>query len=101
MSLDFGAWWLADLLADAGSDLPAALAGYNAGIGRPRRWWATHEGRDYDELIELIPFDETRGYVLGIMRNYEMYLRLYREAAPAPEPPHAIDVVTQKVRCLP
>ncbi len=101
VSLDFGAWWLADLLADAGSDLPAALAGYNAGIGRPRRWWATHEGRDYDELIELIPFDETRGSVLGIMRNYEMYLRLYREAAPAPEPPHAIDVVTQKVRCLP
>ncbi len=101
VSLDFGSWYLADLLDDAGRDLAAALAGYNAGISRPRRWWMQYEGRDYDELIELIPFDETRGYVLGIFRNYEMYSRLHGDRQQTPDPPSVFTVLTQKVKCLP
>ncbi|NLH50372.1 MAG: transglycosylase SLT domain-containing protein [Myxococcales bacterium] len=77
VSLDYGCWFMADLMQKSGGDLPAALAGYNAGWGRPKQWWPLHDGRDYDELIELIPFEETRNYVKGITKNYEMYARLY------------------------
>ncbi len=79
VSIDFGCWLLADLKQKTDGDLPAMLSGYNAGYGRPLRWWPLHDGRDYDELVELIPFAETEGYVKAIMRNYEMYLRLYKD----------------------
>jgi soluble lytic murein transglycosylase len=32
---------------------------------------------DWDEFIERLPFEETRGYVKNVLRNYSMYQRLY------------------------
>jgi len=84
VSVDFGCWLLADLKQKTDGDLPAMLSGYNAGYGRPLRWWPLHAGRSYDELVELIPFAETEGYVKAIMRNYEMYLRLYHDGRDHP-----------------
>ncbi len=41
-------------------------------IGAPR---ATY--RDVEEFIESIPFTETREYVQAIVRNVEVYKRVY------------------------
>jgi len=32
---------------------------------------------DPDEFIELIPYQETRGYVRAVLRNRELYRALY------------------------
>jgi soluble lytic murein transglycosylase len=101
-SVDYGCWYLADLLAKLDNDVPATLAGYNAGIGRPRQWWPRFGDRLYDELFELIPIDETRGYVAAIERNIEMYRRLYGDRATIEaERPGAVRLVTQPVKSLP
>ena len=78
-SADFGVWFLARLLTNNDHDVPKALAGYNAGGLRADRWWGANPGRHYDAMLELVGFDETRAYVKTIMRNWEMYQRLYRD----------------------
>ncbi|MCZ7583316.1 MAG: lytic transglycosylase domain-containing protein [Deltaproteobacteria bacterium] len=78
-SVDFGTWYFARAYHGTGGDAPRTLAGYNAGPGRATRWWGQAVGRTYDETIERIPFDETRYYVKIILRNWEMYQRLYRD----------------------
>jgi soluble lytic murein transglycosylase len=53
------------------------LAAYNAGPNRVTEWltWANY--REPAEFVESIPFTETRDYVQAVMRNADMYRRLY------------------------
>jgi soluble lytic murein transglycosylase len=54
-----------------------ALAGYNAGPGRVAQWLQWNDYRDPVEFIESIPILETREYVQAVLRNADMYRRLY------------------------
>ena len=78
-SADFGAWYFKRLMDNNEQDVPKSLTGYNAGGSRADRWWAANPERFYDEMIELIVFTETRNYVKIILRNWEMYQRLYQK----------------------
>ncbi|WP_299530591.1 lytic transglycosylase domain-containing protein [uncultured Herbaspirillum sp.] len=55
-----------------------ATAGYNAGPGRPRSWRATLP-RPVEGAIfaEIIPFNETRGYVKNVMSNATYYAAMF------------------------
>jgi peptidoglycan lytic transglycosylase len=55
-----------------------AIAGYNAGPGRPRQWAAQNGSLEDDEFIEEIPFAETNLYVKLVLRNYWAYKTLYK-----------------------
>ena len=57
--------------------LPRALAAYNAGQSRVRRWSQRSGVDDPEIFIERIPFAETRDYVRIVLRNVEMYRALY------------------------
>jgi soluble lytic murein transglycosylase len=54
-----------------------ALAAYNAGSDRVEDWLGDGKYRDIDEFVESIPFTETREYVQAIMRNANVYRKLY------------------------
>jgi soluble lytic murein transglycosylase len=56
-----------------------ALAGYNAGEHRVRRWNEEAPGLPQDEWIDNIPFPETQNYVKRILGTAEDYRRLYGE----------------------
>jgi soluble lytic murein transglycosylase-like protein len=56
-----------------------ALAGYNAGEHRVRRWNDEAPGLPMDEWIDNIPFPETQNYVKRILGTAEDYRRLYGE----------------------
>jgi soluble lytic murein transglycosylase len=60
-----------------GGAVEQTLAAYNAGPARLAEWrtWATF--REPAEFVETIPFTETRDYVQAVIRNAEMYRRLY------------------------
>jgi soluble lytic murein transglycosylase len=67
-------------LADAlrGWPDPAyALAAYNAGGTRVRRWRRLRGGDDAELFVERIPFVETRDYARIVLRNREFYRTLY------------------------
>ena len=56
-----------------------ALAGYNAGEHRVRRWNDEAPGLPQDEWIDNIPYPETQNYVKRILGTAEDYRRLYGE----------------------
>ena len=54
-----------------------ALAGYNAGEHRVRRWSEEAPGLPQDEWIDNIPYPETQNYVKRILGTADDYRRLY------------------------
>jgi peptidoglycan lytic transglycosylase len=54
-----------------------ALAAYNAGEDRIAAWKAERNYEEIPELVESIPFSETRDYVQIVLRNAEVYRMIY------------------------
>jgi soluble lytic murein transglycosylase len=59
------------------NDLPRALAAYNAGASRVRRWNTRAGASDPELFVERIPYVETRDYVRVVLRNAELYRSLH------------------------
>jgi soluble lytic murein transglycosylase len=76
VSLELGTTHLAGLLSDY-QHVSHALAAYNAGSSRARRWLERGGADDPEIFIERIPFRETRDYVRIVLRNRELYRNLY------------------------
>ena len=77
INLRFGAWYLGDLMSRMQGHRVLAIASYNAGPHRARRWLPRSESLDADIWIETVPFRETRRYlrrVLAYTAVYEMLL---------------------------
>ena len=64
-----------------------ALASYNAGENRVRRWKAERAGIDEDEFIDDIPFPETQNYVKRILGTAQDYRILYGRDGGQPQSP--------------
>jgi soluble lytic murein transglycosylase len=76
-NIRLGTLYFADLRRQFGTT-ESALAAYNAGEDRLASWTA---GQNYPEVaafVDSIPFTETREYVQIVMRNAEIYRKLYR-----------------------
>ena len=56
-----------------------ALAAYNAGSGNVNKWIEEDVIKADGSNIENIPFKETNTYVRKILKDYEMYKKLYDE----------------------
>ena len=54
-----------------------ALAAFDAGEDRIAAWKAERNYEEIPELVESIPFSETRDYVQIVLRNAEMYRLIY------------------------
>ncbi len=77
LNLRLGARELAGLLQRFGAVEPA-LAAYNAGEARARRWWSAWPDRR--RFTEAIPIPETYGYVRRVVFLAEAYRELWPEA---------------------
>jgi soluble lytic murein transglycosylase len=84
LNLDFGTYYLAQLLARYNQRPERALAAYNAGPNRVDAWTAAQPDISAEDFIESIPFFETRHYVATVLSNQAHYRRLYPFAAPTP-----------------
>lgn len=75
VNIHIGSNYLKGLLDDYDGNRIFALAGYNAGPHRVKRWRAVSDEKlDAYAFIEAIPFKETRGYVQNILM-FETYYR--------------------------
>ncbi len=75
-NLTYGIYYFSGLMEEFDGKAEYALAGYNAGPGRARRWAIASSG-DVDIFVEDIPFDETRDYVKKVTAKYRIYTELY------------------------
>jgi soluble lytic murein transglycosylase len=80
LNLHLGAAHLAELLRRFGGRVEPAVAAYNAGVSPVVRWLAHAGADDPDRFIELIPYQETRGYVRSVLRNRVLYRAMYGSA---------------------
>ena len=72
-NLRFGCAYLRKLLKQFNGNIPEALAAYNAGPSRVSQWLSGQSFRDPEEFVESIPFQETRVYVKGVLKDRAVY----------------------------
>jgi soluble lytic murein transglycosylase len=77
-NLKIGAAIFRSMLDHEGGSVEQTLAAYNAGPNRVVQWRTWANFREPAEFVESIPFTETRDYVQAVLRNAEMYRRLYK-----------------------
>ena len=86
INLDYGQARLEQVrdYGPTGGLLPKVIMGYNAGPGMLDQWNTRVKGGD-DPLLfmESIPFWETRGYAVTVLRNYWMYQRNAGQKSPS------------------
>ena len=82
VNIKMGCYYLSQLMKRFDNNKVLALAAYNGGPLRVKRWmnkWSSEIGPDIDidEFIENIPLSETRRYVQKVIKSYYEYKRLY------------------------
>jgi len=77
VNLKIGASIFRSMLDQNGGRLEQTLAEYNAGPNRLTAWLGWSNYREPAEFVESIPFTETRDYVQAVLRNADIYRRLY------------------------
>jgi soluble lytic murein transglycosylase len=88
-NLTLGMHHLADVVNEFDGSYVLALAAYNAGAHRARRWIQDYgDPRDPDvdpiDWVESIPFSETRNYVQRVMENLQVYRSRLNDDAAVP-----------------
>jgi soluble lytic murein transglycosylase len=78
LNLRLGTHYLRSLLDMHNGRWEVTLAAYNAGKSRTDVWQSWYDYREPAEFVETIPFTETRTYVAVVLRNADVYRRLYR-----------------------
>ena len=86
-NIEFGTFYLAELVRRCNGSYLQALLSYNAGITRVRRWlnssineFGSKNNMSSDLFIETVPFEETRGYGKKLVSATVMYEWLYNES---------------------
>jgi soluble lytic murein transglycosylase len=76
-SLRIGINYLRQMLNSFDNKWFLTLAAYNAGPSRAKLWVNWGKFTEPAEFIETIPFQETRGYVQTVLRNADIYRRIW------------------------
>jgi soluble lytic murein transglycosylase len=77
VNLKIGTMIFRDMLDHSRGHAEQTLAAYNAGPMRLAEWVTWNSPHEPAEFVESIPFTETREYVQAVLRNADMYRRLY------------------------
>ncbi len=99
-NVQLGSHYLKALLRNWDNNFVLALAGYNAGEARVRKWirdWGDPRQANVDVIdwIELIPFSETRNYVQRVLEGVQVYRHLLNSQ------PNSVDRIYIDMRGLP
>ncbi|MFL6353820.1 MAG: transglycosylase SLT domain-containing protein [Bryobacteraceae bacterium] len=81
-NIQLGTFYFRNLLNSFAGQTELALASYNAGPSRANLWRTWGPFREESEFIETVPFHETRGYIQIVLRNADVYRRLYAGTVP-------------------
>lgn len=81
-----GTGYLAQLVEQFGPSVALVASGYNAGPGRPKRWIGMFgdprdPSVDVVDWVEMIPFTETRTYVMRVTESLVIYRAILRGAS--------------------
>ena len=72
-----GSWYIGHLLQKFKGQIPIGAGSFNSGPRPVMRWLDQNGDRSIDELIELVPYTQTREYMKKVTENYARYRYLY------------------------
>ena len=76
-NIKLGTSYLAYLLNLYNGNTVLAITAYNAGLGNVKQWIKDGTIKSDGSDVENIPYKETENYVRKILRDYQMYLKIY------------------------
>ncbi len=79
VNIPLGTAYLSHLNEYFGGHLIFSIAGYNAGEGAVLKWIKNKNHNDADLFVELIPYDQTRGYTKRVLGTVATYMFLYSD----------------------
>lgn len=78
VNINFGTYYLCELLEKYNNDIIKALAAYNGGGGNVDKWIKNLKVQDIDYFVEVIPFSETKNYVKKVLKSFYLYSLMYK-----------------------
>jgi soluble lytic murein transglycosylase len=72
-----GSWYIGHLLAKFKGQIPIGAGSFNSGPRPVMKWLDQYGDREIDELVELVPYTQTREYMKKVTENYARYRYLY------------------------
>lgn len=78
LNIRLGTYYFSELLQRYEGNVALALTAYNAGTGTVNNWIEKGIIKPDGSDIENIPYQETNIYIRKILRDYEIYIKLYR-----------------------
>lgn len=77
VNVRLGSWYVMYLIRTFHGNLPEAVAAYNAGPNRVRRWLRNGTWSGEEMTINDIPVRETRHFVARVLYTFETFTRFY------------------------
>ena len=71
-------WYIGRLLQKFKGQVPLGAGSFNSGPRPVMRWLDLYGDREIDELVELVPYTQTREYMKKVTENYARYRYLYQ-----------------------
>lgn len=78
INIKYGTLCLSDLLGMYGGDEKTAIAAYNAGMTIVDEWLKDSRYSDNYISLKMIPYPETKEYVEKVLKNKEIYIKIYK-----------------------
>ncbi|HEY5943976.1 MAG TPA: transglycosylase SLT domain-containing protein [Kofleriaceae bacterium] len=76
-NIQTGSWYIGKLLTKFKNQIPLGSGSFNSGPRPVMTWIDKYGDREIDELVELVPFTQTREYMKKVTENYARYRFLY------------------------
>ncbi len=100
LNIQIGTWYLNVLHKEFNGSLELMVAAYNAGNGNVSKWLENPEYSPDGRQLSHIPFPETRLYSKKVLRDYEIYSRLYQSRGGLAFVPEAWEIMSIYFRSL-
>lgn len=95
LNVKLGARYLAHVGKHTRGVMPLWPAGYNAGSGALKRWLKARGSMPLDLFVEMIPFEEARGYSKRVVASWATFRLLYGD------PKEPLPYISQKTQTPP
>ena len=76
-NIQTGSWYIGHLLQKFGRQIPIGAGSFNCGPRPVMKWLDQYGDREIDELVELVPYTQTREYMKKVTENFARYQYLY------------------------
>ncbi|MCX5741702.1 MAG: lytic transglycosylase domain-containing protein, partial [Proteobacteria bacterium] len=76
-NIQTASWYIGHLLGKFKQQIPLAAGSFNSGPRPVMKWMETNGDREIDELVELVPYTQTREYMKKVTENFARYRFLY------------------------